>query len=155
MRRALVSQSFSMKHIKILAKVGPSGRPIPSPSTWLQSTLLKIKYELKAISRNDRKWVRGRPATTLVGLGKRLSKQMLIGSRSGTFVNKLSMSKEAITNWSAFGTLLKQISKLVRVIDSAFICGQRGKVRDQILRKAKGWGVSSKNWTKLKLTEKN
>ena len=64
------------------------------------------------------------------------------------------MSKEAITNLSAFGTLLNKISKLVRVIDSALICGQRGKVRDQILRKAKGWGVSSKNLTKLKLTEK-
>ena len=51
--------------------------------------------------------------------------------------------------------LADMIRKLIRVIDHVLICGQWGKDRDQILRKAKGWGVvSSKNWTELKLTEK-
>ena len=92
--RQLDRQFPSWKHIKMLANVGPRGKPIPTPSSCLYSFFLsKRKYEfVREISSIERNNFRGIPFMPLQWLNRE-SRAVLMVSTTGMLVNKLSTSK--------------------------------------------------------------
>ena len=99
--------------MKIFAKVGPSGRPIPKPSIYLYNLLLNTKKEL--VTASSKSYLNSylvRPITVSYGELNNYEIIMLIVSCKGTFVNKLSISKEAIIRLSEHDRLHTSSQKL-------------------------------------------
>ena len=86
--------------------MGAADKPIPNPSTYLYSLPLNKKKEL--VTGNSRKVLKRflvKPKKVEDGLLNNSSKIILIVSVSGTFVNKLLTSYEAMNKLCALGKL--------------------------------------------------